>query len=206
MRLILGMWMVVLCAGCATTSYDRAIKTGEALRASRPKVVAARQQVDDTIALLEEMVTAPQNDLRPLYERLEREVKTIEIASERSSERVNAFRQSAYDFLWAWAAELETIDDEEIVAVKTRHRDQARENIDEFEKKATAVRAAYWPLLEDLQGIRQHLGQDLTADGVAAIQPKFTQASENAQSLRELIEESIAELDRIADLLDPPAP
>ncbi len=56
MRIELGMIIVALGAGCSTTGYQRAEKTATSLRDTRAQVVAARQQIADTVTLLDQMV------------------------------------------------------------------------------------------------------------------------------------------------------
>jgi DNA repair exonuclease SbcCD ATPase subunit len=206
MKWLLGMMVVVITAGCANTRYERAARTGELLRAARADVVAARQQIVDTMALLDALLVAPPSELRPRYRKLRREIKGVEKASARAADRTNRYRSYADAHVRAWAAELESLEDEKLREVSQRHRAEAKEHFAGIEKNALAVRQAYWPLLEQLRGIRQHLEHDLTEAGIDAIRPKVTEAQRDAEALQQCIDVSLAELARVADLLDPPAP
>ena len=203
MRILLGMLLVALGAGCATTGYQRAAKTATGLRDTRAQVVSARQQVADTVGLLDQMVNAPQGDLLPQYQQFAAGVKAIEKAADRAAARANSYRMNKEAYIGAWADELSAIESKEVRTLSAQRRADAMTNFAAIEKTAAATRAAYLPFLRHLQGISQHLGQDLTAGGIDAIKPKAGQARQAAAVLQKQIMATLGELDRVADALAP---
>lgn len=203
MRIVLGTIIVALGAGCATTGYQRAAKTATSLRETRAQVVEARRQVADTLALLDQMVNTPQGDLLPQYQQFAAGVKAIEKAADRAAARADSYRSNKDAYVAAWAEELSAIESREVRTLSAQRRTDAMMNFTAIEKAAAATRAAYMPFLTHLQGISQHLGQDLTAEGIAAMKPKAAEARQAAALLRKQLMSTIAELDRVADTLAP---
>ena len=206
MRLLVGALVVCLTAGCVTQGYQRAGKTVQSLQATRVELTAAAQQVSRTIGTLNRMAGMRGGDLTPVYTQLTKDVAGIEKQAETARWRANAYRDNANTYLDSWAQEVSAIQDETIRLKSGQRRGEMIAKFQGIERSAAATRQAYAPLLTELQGIVQYLGQDLTARGVASMRPQFGKARTKATMLRTRIGELIGELDRVSAAMAPQTP
>jgi hypothetical protein len=197
--------LACLTVGCATQGYDRAGKTVQSLQATKAELIGAARQVDGTINTLNRLSSIRGADLTPVYTQLKRDVASIERQAETARWRADAYRNNANVYLDAWSQEVSAIQDDAIRQKSAQRRGDVIARFRGIEQGAAAVRQAYAPLLTELQGIIQYLGQDLTATGVASMQPQFLKARAQAATLRERIGEVIGELDRVSAALAPQA-
>ncbi len=54
------------------------------------------------------------------------------------------------------------------------------------------------PFISDLQDIQRYLGNDLTAQGIAAISDVVKETNTNAETVEKKLDAAIAEIDRVA--------
>lgn len=203
MRILLASIAACIVAGCAQTGYQRAERTVQSMDSTRAELVAGREQVASTVSVLDQIFTAGAGDLRPLHQQLGRQIRTLENQANLARRRADAYRANADAYISAWADELVQIRNPAIRQVSEQRRREAMANFGAVEQGAAAVREAYRPFLDDLQGIHALLGQDLTAGGVAAASGQFDQAKQDAQVLQQRIAQLINELDRVASALIP---
>jgi len=206
MRLLMGALVVCLTAGCVTQGYQRADKTVQSLQATRVELTAAAQQVARTIGTLNRMAGMRGGDLTPVHSQLAKDVAAIEQQAETAKWRANAYRNDASAYLDAWAQDVAMIEDTTIRQKSAEGRGALMAKFRGIEQSAAATRQAYAPLLTELRGIVQYLGQNLTASGVSAMQPQFEKARMQATTLRTRIGELVGELDRVSAALAPQTP
>lgn len=192
-------------AGCATVEHPTANRTVRSLRETQTAAQSAHEQIDGTIQLLNDLITAPQEDLRPLYQRLVREMERIEGEAERAAQAAAQYRDYAFQHDRTWTADLKSTEDSELHRLRSRTQETTRAHFREIEQAATAVRTGYWVVLEDIRGIARHLEQDLTAAGVRAIEPLFIKTKEDALDLRAALDRFITALDDTVAALSPRA-
>jgi hypothetical protein len=77
--------------------------------------------------------------------------------------------------------------------------------VDEFKKSIDQMRAAYKPLTKDLDDIGLYLGNNLTADGIAALKPRLDTVKTEALSVRDSIAGSVTALNKFSAILAAPA-
>lgn len=201
-----GFWLgLALLAGCATVEHPTASRTVRSLRETQAQALAARDQMEGTIQLLDELIKSPQADIRPLHQRLVKEIKAIEVEADRAGRAAAQYREYAFQYEVTWTLDLKNTDDPELHRLRSRTQETAREHFRAVEEAATVVRTGYWSVLENMRGIVQHLGQDLTAPGVEAVQPLYAKTAEEAIHLRACLDEFIATLDEAVAALSPKA-
>jgi hypothetical protein len=200
---VVGVAVVAcLATGCSTTGYQRAQKTAESLQATKVALKAADQQVVRTMTTCKRM-QAPGADLLPLYEQFKRNVAAIKRQAETARWRANSYRKNANAYLAQWSQELSTIADDDIQMKSAQRRSQVKAGFLNIERAAVATRQAYPPLLKELNGIVQSLGQDLTPSGVASVRAPHSRALERATALQGSIALLLRELDVVTAALRP---
>lgn len=204
MRTWLGLTAATLmAAGCATTGYQRAEKTVKSIEATRAELAAGQDLIAETLVALDQLYGAGGGDLRPLHAQLGRHIRMLEQQAVAARRRAEAYRQNANAYVGAWADELAQIANPEIRDVSKARRGETIRNFGAIENAAAKAREAYQPLLEDLRGIHQFLGQDLTARGVSASAGQVAEARKEAAALQQRIDDLIAELDRVSREMTP---
>ena len=193
-----------MAVGCATPGYQQAEKTASSMQATRSQVVAAGQQVMRTTATLDRMAKTT-GDLRPTYNQFVKDVKAIESLAGSAKWRADSYRKNASLYLDQWSQELAGMANDNIRATSAQRRAQVQAKFGAIERAAANTRRAYVPLLQDLTGMVQYLGQDLTVNSVAALQPQVKSAQVKAVELRRTMNELVRELDRVSGTLAPQA-
>jgi hypothetical protein len=108
---------------------------------------------------------------------------------------MNAQSGSYFD---TWQIELETIQNPDI---RKRSEERRAKAFDSYKKIDTAMQAAnesLVPFISDLQDIQRYLGNDLNAQGIAAIADVVKKTNTNAGAVEKKLDAAITEIDRVA--------
>jgi TolA-binding protein len=190
--------MTAFMAGCATTGPKRAEKATSSMRNTKDELVLTKDQVKATMTSLNTLVGQPGTDLGTQYKQFVREVKNTDKRATRlrkQTEKMNAQSGSYFDI---WQTELETIQNPDI---RKRSEERRAKAFDSYKKIDTAMQAAnesLVPFISDLQDIQRYLGNDLTAQGIAAISDVVKKTNTNAETVEKKLDAAIAEIDRVA--------
>jgi hypothetical protein len=195
---IFAFGMTAFMVGCATTGSKRAERATSSMRDTKDELVLTKDQVKATMTSLNTLVGQPGTDLGTQYKQFVREVKNTDKRAttlRKQTERMNAQSGSYFD---TWQTELETIQNPDI---RKRSEERRAKAFDSYKKIDTAVQAAnesLVPFISDLQDIQRYLGNDLTAQGIAAISDVVKKTNTNAETVEKKLDAAIAEIDRVA--------
>lgn len=190
--------MTAYLVGCATTGPKRAERATSSMRGTKDELVLTKDQVKVTMTLLNTLVGQSAADLGTQYKQFVREVKNTDKRATRlrkQTEKMNAQSGSYFD---TWQMELETIQNPDI---RKRSEERRAKAFDSYKKIDTAMQAAnesLVPFISDLQDIQRYLGNDLTAQGIAAISDVVKKTNTNAGAVEKKLDAAIAEIDRVA--------
>lgn len=195
---IFAFGMTAFMVGCATTGPQRQMKATSSMGDTKGELVLTKAQVRATMASLNSLVGQPGTDLGTQYKQFVREVKNTDKRATRlrkQTERMNTQSGSYFD---TWQTELETIQNPDI---RKRSEERRAKAFDSYKKIDTAMQGAnesLVPFISDLQDIQRYLGNDLTAQGIAAISDVVKETNTNAETVEKKLDAAIAEIDRVA--------
>lgn len=195
---IFAFGMTTFMVGCATTGPKRAERATSSMRDTKDELVLTKDQVKATMTSLNTLVGQPGTDLGTQYKQFVREVKNTDKQATRlrkQTERMNAQSGSYFD---TWQTELESIQNPDI---RKRSEERRAKAFDSYKKIDTAMQAAnesLVPFISDLQDIQRYLGNDLTAQGIAAISDVVKKTNTNADTVEKKLDAAMVEIDRVA--------
>jgi septation ring formation regulator EzrA len=190
--------MTAFTVGCATTGPQRQTKATSSMGDTKDELVLTTAQVRATMASLNSLVGQSGNDLRKQYDQFVKEVKSTDKQTKKMREHVDKMNAQSGAYFDSWEQDLETIQNPDI---RKRSEERRAKAFDSYKKIDTAMQSANEgldPFLSDLKDIQRYLGNDLTAQGIAAISEVVKKADANATTVLERLDAVIAEVDRVA--------
>jgi hypothetical protein len=165
---------------------------------TKGELVLTKAQVRATMASVNTLVGQPVTDLGTKYKQFVKEVKNTDkraTSLRKQTERMNTQSGSYFD---TWQTELETIQNPDI---RKRSEERRAKAFDSYKKIDTAMQGAnesLVALISDLQDIQRYLGNDLTAQGIAAIADVVNKTNTDGETVEKKLDAVITEIDRVA--------
>lgn len=185
--------LIFILAGCATGGYQRAAATSESLHAAARETEAAQQQINTSLATLEQLVQGPNDDLRLVYSEYRRSVSDLEGSVRTLERRAKDADQQKQLYLQTWDARMAEIRNPEIHELSRERQREVVDSFDEVQVSYTKTLVRLIPLMQDLRDLQRMLGVDLTSAGVEVANDLLPQvrdrANELADSLSQLAED-----------------
>lgn len=195
---VFAFGMTAFMVGCASTGPQQATKTTSSMRDAKDELLLTKAQVRATMTSLNSLVGQSENDLRKQYDQFTKEVKSTDKQAKMLRDRAAKMNAQSGAYFETWEKNLETIQNPDI---RKRSEERRAKAFDSYKKIDTAMQStneAFDPLLADLKDIQRYLGNDLTAQGIAAISEVVEKANANATVVEEKLDAMIAEIDRVA--------
>jgi hypothetical protein len=170
------------------------------MQATRQELVKARGHVDDVLAAMDQLGSAPAASLPWVYkvftDQVSQTVRQSGIARRRTSQMLTQWRQ--------------------YIAIEKRSAGSPRPSCrpgppsaaGRFSRTmiaawAGAMEQAYPPFLTQLRDIQKALSLDLTPPGVRVVQPEFEDAHKSGADLKQAIANFMAEIDQVMAVSPP---
>ena len=196
---------VVMVAGCASTPADRAAEMSNSTVQSRKYLEESSQAVSKCLTTLNELITQPKGDMRGQYKDYLASVKSVGRISDNMDASIHTMMDASRVYFADWDNQIAAINDSTLKKLSQDRKQQAVDSVDEFKKSIDQMRAAYKPLTKDLDDIGLYLGNNLTADGIAALKPRLDTVKTEALSVRDSIAGSVTALNKFSAILAAPA-
>lgn len=190
---------LVFCIGCSTSQsgQQRSEKTVESFRQTRKSLSDAGKQVQITDSSLRNLTTT--SDLRPAFDRFVENVRQMQKMASSARERASAMREKTNEYITQWQAEMMSGPDQQSRRADVERLAAARTDFDRVRIVAQEVRAAYDPYMQNLQEVREILGNDLTSAGQQAVNLRAVRVVQMGDSLQRKLAEAERELDRLSE-------
>jgi chromosome segregation ATPase len=190
-KIILNLFLlaaaVAFATGCASTGNDKSASTVKSLAKSSKLIEKGNQQIDQTLAKLNDLISNPAADLQKQFAAFDSSVNDLGSTAKSVSNKAEQIKAQGADYFENWDKESAKMNNEDI-----RHRSQARKqevaaNFDRISKQYDETKAAFQPFMSDLRDIQGYLNTDLTAGGLVAIKSSAAKATSDAIPLKESI-------------------
>jgi chromosome segregation ATPase len=189
-----------LLAGCATQGQRaqerKTTRAVASLEKTRTELVKADHQVDEAVAALNRLTTAPAA-LPAAYKVYTAQVRETSRQAREAQQRADRMREDWREYITAWEMGVDDVSTPGLQASANERREAARENYDRLRDAARALESAYQPFLTQLRDIETTLAPDLTPAGVNAARPAIEAVQKSAQNLKQQIGAFISEIDHV---------
>ncbi len=194
---------LTLLAGCATSGYKQADKTGVGIAGFRKEVVGLKKSVDSAMVNLSGVTQAAATDPRKAFEAFNKSVDQVEKARSRASKRAAEVKTAGAAYFKTWEAQLATISNEEIRLIAEQRKAEWMEIFSKFGPMLEEAKNDFDPFLANLRDLRSFLSQDLTVSGVDAANSIIEQTRNDGIELQGALDNLIDELNSLSAILTP---
>jgi hypothetical protein len=194
---ILMAAMAITLAACVTSNLSRAVKTTNSIQDVDREIRAIVIQIETVAASLEALMVPGQPDLRRLYERFAGEIIRLEAQGNLVIAREAEMNASSLAYFAEWERQGTTYTNPRIQALSEERRIKLSQIFDNVARANTGIRDHYFVYLADLKEIRLYLSNDLTPDGIKAIETIARQTLQHLAALRASLQPVIEALDAI---------
>jgi hypothetical protein len=186
---------VVWLTGCTTTGYKKADAAALNSRVAAGSVQAENQELQATMAALNNLVNQPEADAKPQFLKFEQALNRLVSAARRARSEVNGVWEKWDAYFEVWEKEIPLIQDSATRSLSETRKMEVSNEFQATKRRYTAASKDVQPLISYLQDIRKALSIDLTSAGLVAIKPSVFTANERAQKVQTALAQSATELD-----------
>jgi hypothetical protein len=196
LTLIVALTGSTLFLGCEAAGPKRIDTTTASMQATREMLVRGGGDVDRVMSSARAIGSAP--DLKKSYADFSKSVDALEKVAADVRSRWAGLTSRAEAYRTAWERESANLTSEAAKATAA----ERRASFDGVMRGVTLsmgdLKDSYDVFIADIQDIRLLLGNDLTADGIRAVQPLITSAGGSASTVQSKLNEAIRLLDAAA--------
>jgi|GEM_PF-5363523 len=203
--LILACAATFMFTGCASTPADRAAQMADSVTDTGHRLESSRTAVTRVLTTLNQLITQPSGDMRGQYKDYLASVKNLENTSAKVDSTINAMIAGGRAYFAGWSNQVATISDPILKKLSADRRDKALANLADLKTGMEKARAAYDPLAKDLKDVGTYLGNNLTADGIAAMKPRLDSIKLEAVGVRDSLSSVAQSLSQFSTTLATPA-
>jgi hypothetical protein len=192
-----------LFAGCATSGYQQADKTGAGIAQFREEVAKAKLAVDDTVKSLGQVAVTANTNPRDAFKQFSKSLANLESTAAKAKKRAQDVKAQGQTYFANWEKELAQLKNPEIKALAVQQRAKLQATFDSIRKVAEPLKAQFDPWLSDLQDLQKYLSNDLTISGVDAAKGMFAKTQTEGFEVQKSMDALVAELNTVANTLTP---
>ena len=188
----------LLLAGCKTSGYQQADKTGEGIASFRAEILNGKKAIDETMASLDAVAPSAASDPRAAFEKYSKSVANLESTAAKIRKRGDQMREQGKAYFAQWEQQLAQVKNPEIQQLATQRKQKLQEAFDNIKNVAEPLKTQFDPWMSDLKDLQTYLANDLTITGIDAAKPLFTKAQDGGRQVQKSMDNLIAELNSIA--------
>jgi len=194
---------VALAAGCATSGYNRADKTGAGIAEYRAEILNGQKAINDTVAALDGVAASANTDPRPAFQKFSKDVAKLESVAGSVKKRGESMQQSGKAYFAQWEKQLAEVNNEEIRQLAASRKAKLSAAFEGIQKYAEPLRAQFAPWMSDLKDLKTYLSNDLTIAGVDSAKELFKKTQSQGAEVQKLMDALVAELNTIEAAITP---
>jgi len=196
----------LLVAGCASTPADRAVNMANSVAQTGKQLETSKTAVTQVLTSLNQLVSQPVGDMRGQYKDYLSAVNNLGKTSAKVDQTISSMLAGSQIYFADWGNQIAAISDPTLKQLSLDRKNQAVANLTELKNGMEKARAAYKPLAKDLDDIGLYLGNNLTADGIAAMKPRLDSIKVEAVGVRDALASVVQSLNKFSSTLATPAP
>jgi hypothetical protein len=165
------------------------------------EVQAETRVMNETAALLRDMVNEPNGDLSIPFNRYSKSLDQLVTAAKRTENTGKSVEQKSAAYLQAWEQQVQTIDYQHIRDLSEARRSEVTNRVEAINRRYRESQAAIQPLISYFEDIRKALSADLTVDGLNSLKGVTQNAQANVAKVQTALDSLSAELTNSSTLL-----
>jgi len=193
----------VIMAGCggaggSGSGHQRAAGLGGRLLKDKADILRLKDQIIQTNAALNDIITDPQRDLKPQFKAFSSAVKKLDSMVKKARERTVAIQASLDKYIDTWRDDVVGIQDPTLREQAISRVTQAKESFQRLYAELTGTKEVLTPYVGSLKDIQRYLDTDLTPAGLKTIKPLADKAMGSQNQVLQRLDALAAELERVA--------
>jgi hypothetical protein len=176
---------LLLCAGCASTGYEKATQTSTSLQEAARDIDHALLPIDNAVAMLSDLVNNPQPDVTPQFKKYSAAVTKLESMADDVRSHASAMREQGTAYFKVWDQELAKIQNEDVHSRSLERKNAVAARFEKVRASYARTSTEFAPFMADLKDIRRALATDLTSGGIASVKDLASKANSKVPPLRE---------------------
>jgi hypothetical protein len=207
---LLGLGSGTLALGliaCASSGPSRSAKAVETIEETHAGLTKVREQIDQTLASLGDVMNASPERLRPSFSKYSKDVDKLRTDAVETKKRFQSLKTKKNDYIAVWGKEQGHVSDPELRQVGDARRSEVRANLDRVIESLTVASETFDPFLDNLGDVQKVLGNDLTPAGQSLVANTAVAQGANDKGARvaQSIDVALAALSNVAGQLSPRA-
>ncbi len=194
------MIMLMIPAGCAK-NYKEGSQTAASIENVEQEARIGKEQVNSTIAALDDMFNNQQGDLKEQFKIYSKSIDKLESQSKRVRNRVETMASQKADYLQQWDTQMAAIQSETVRQTAEQRRKSVEEMFTNVQKEMDAAGNAFNPFMSKLNDIRTAMNMDLNRNGLGAMRPIAEQAKADARTINTRLDAAVSELGKAVKAL-----
>jgi len=195
--------VISLAIGCATTGYEKALRTTASIADTRKELVQVKQQVTVTLEALDKVTSQTVGDARPAYKQYSDCVRRMEASADHMRQHALKAQIRGDAYFHEWEQDLNNYRNTEVRALSEQRRTELMTSYGKISTSMQATQDAFTPFLSDLRDVQRFLQQDLTKAGIGSLSNVVQKARSTGVSAQQRIDTTIQDLNQAAIELKP---
>ena len=193
----------LLLAGCSTTGYQQAEKTGAGIAEFRTEINKGKQAIDATMQSLGQIAATANTDPRAAFQQYKKDLANLESATARVRKSSQEMKTKGDAYFKQWQQQMATVQNPEIRKIAEEQKSKMQATFDNIQKYSDPLKAKFDPWLSDLRDLRTYLSNDLTVSGIDAARGLFEKTQSEGTEIQKSMDALVTELNTVSTAMTP---
>lgn len=190
-------------AGCSTTGYQQAEKTGAGIAEFRTEINKGKQAIDATMQSLGQIAATANTDPRAAFLQYKKDLSNLESVTAKVRKRSQEMKAQGDLYFKQWQQQMATVQNPEIRKVAEEQKAKMQTTFDNIQKYTDPLKAKFDPWLADLRDLRTYLNNDLTVSGIDAARALFEKTQTEGTDIQKSMDGLVTELNNVSTAMTP---
>lgn len=193
----------VLLTHCAsTTGMERADRTTSSMQTVEERMDATLDNIDALETTLSELTREDRRDLQAAFEQHINNLDELEKNSRELIEDFRSMESNAQNYFTEWEQESGSYENPRLRDVSEERRRQIQERYEAIDLDSSELENRLQAFISENNEIRTFLSNDLTPEGVQAVEPLVEEVREEGERLKREISEVQASINEVKTEMD----
>jgi len=190
-------------AGCSTTGYQQAEKTGAGITEFREEINQGKQAIDATMQSLGQIAATANTDPRAAFQQYKKDLANLESVTARVRKRSLEMTAKGDAYFKQWQQQIAMMQNPEIRKLSEEQKAKMQATFDSIQQHTEPLKAKFDPWLSDLRDLRTYLNNDLTVSGIEAARGLFEKTQSEGTEIQKSMDALVAELNKVSTTITP---
>ena len=193
----------LLVAGCSTTGYQQAEKTGAGIDEFRAEVNKGKQAIDATMQSLGQIAATANTDPRAAFQQYKKDLANLESVTAKVRKSSLEMQAKGDAYFKQWQQQIAMVQNPDIRKLSEEQKAKMQATFDSIQLHTEPLKARFDPWLSDLRDLRTYLNNDLTVSGIGAARGLFEKTQSEGTEIQKSMDALVAELNNVSTVMTP---